>query len=89
VAILDVRATMETDDGALILTAYQGVSDLGEDGYQRFLRQDLPAVIPIRMAPRFWTSHPSYGWLNRLLCLGVGEARLAKNEVTYDIYALR
>jgi hypothetical protein len=87
-AILDVRATLETDDGALIMTAYQGVSDLGEDGYQKFLQQDLPAVIPIRIAPRYWTAHPKYAWLNRLQCLGIGEARLARNEVTYDIYAV-
>jgi len=89
VAVLDVRATMETDDGVLILTAYQGTGDLGEEGYQKFLRQDLPPVISLRVAPRYWTAHPNYAWLNRLQCLGIGEARLAKNEVVYDIYAVR
>ncbi len=89
VAVLDVRATMETEDGALIMTAYQGICDLGEDGYQRFLRQDLPSVISLRIAPRYWTAHPNYAWLNRLQCLGIGEGRLTKNEVVYDIYAVR
>ncbi len=37
VGILDVRATIESDDGALIYLAYTGVGDLGEDGYQNFL----------------------------------------------------
>ena len=37
VAVLDVRTTLESHDGAVIAIAYSGVSDLGEDGYQRFL----------------------------------------------------
>lgn len=89
VAYLDVRTTFETDDGALILVTYQGVSDLGEDGYDRFLRQDLPPVVGIRTSPRFVTSHPGYLWLNRLFCMGVGEYRAATNEVKYDVYAVR
>ena len=32
VGILDVRGTLESDDGALIYMAYTGVGDLGEDG---------------------------------------------------------
>ena len=39
VGILDVRATLESDDGALIYIAYTGVGDLGEDGYQKFTRR--------------------------------------------------
>ena len=41
VGILDVRATLESDDGALIYIAYTGVGDLGEDGYQKFLRGEF------------------------------------------------
>lgn len=89
VGILDVRATFETDDGALIYTAYSGVLDLGEDGYQKFLRQELPMHIPLRVAPRFHTAHPKYLWLNRIQCLGVGQADMGRSEVHYDIYAVR
>ena len=32
VAVLDVRATLEMSDGALIYTTYNGVADLGPDG---------------------------------------------------------
>ena len=88
VAILDVRGTLETPDGALILVTYQGVSDVGPDGYQKFLDQSLPPVIPIRTAPRFVTSHPDYVWLNRLHCLGIGEYHAAANAVAYDVYAV-
>src|ERR1700683_2570501 len=35
IAILDVRTTIETNDGALIYVAYSGTSDPGEDGYAR------------------------------------------------------
>jgi uncharacterized protein DUF3237 len=89
VAVLDVRATVETHDGALILVTYQGVSDVGPDGYQRFLEQNLPPVIPIRVAPRFVTAHPDYVWLNRLQCLGIGEYHAATNVAAYDVYAVR
>lgn len=89
VAILDVKATIETHDGALILVTYSGMIDLGEDGYDRFLRGELPPVTHIRTTPRFFAGHPSYAWLNRLHCLGVGEGHLAENRVCYDVYAVR
>lgn len=37
VAHLDVRSTLETHDGVLILMTYLGVADFGEDGHARFL----------------------------------------------------
>jgi hypothetical protein len=89
VAVLDVRAAIETQDGALILVTYPGIIDLGEDGYDKFLRGDLPLNARIRTSPRFFTSHPDYLWLNRLHCLGVGEPDLANHNVSYDVYAVR
>jgi hypothetical protein len=89
VGILDVRATVETDDGALIYTNYQGVGDAGEDGYQRFLEGNPPSRIPLRVVPRHLTSHPDYLWLNRLQCVNIGEADLENWVVSYDVYALR
>ena len=90
VGVLDVRATIETHDGALIYVTYAGVIDLGEDGYQKFLQGEPPASgTPIRTAPRFHTAHPDYQWLNRLQCLGIGQAFLERSEVVYDVYAVR
>ena len=88
-AILDVRATFETHDGALILVTYSGLIDLGDDGYDRFLRGELPSTARIRTSPRFVTSHPEYLWLNRLQCVGVGEYVAAANAASYDVYAIR
>jgi glucuronate isomerase len=58
---LDVRATLETDDGALIHLTFTGV----RDDTRRYLRT----------LPRFETAAPQYGFLNRLLAVGVGELR--------------
>ena len=89
IGILDVRATFQTHDGALIYATYSGVADLGADGYQKFLQQDLPPSIPLRIVPTFHTAHPAYVWLNRIQCLGIGQADMARLEAKYDIYAVR
>jgi hypothetical protein len=89
VGILDVRTTIETHDGALIYTAYTGVGDAGLDGYQKFLRGDLPPKLPLRVVPRMHTAHPAYEWVNRVQFLNIGEADLERHEVHYDIYAVR
>jgi hypothetical protein len=88
VGMVDVRTTFETHDSALIHVIYGGVIDFGEDGYDRFLRSDLPPVLQIRTAPRFSTGHPDYLWLNRLQCIGIGEYKAADRAARYDIYAL-
>ena len=89
VAILDVRGTIETHDGALVYMFYSGVGDLGEDGYEKALRGEMPALLRLRTAPRLLTAHPAYAWLNRLQCVGIGEAVTTELRVGYDVYALR
>ena len=56
---LDLRVTLETDDGALIHMTFTGVRD---DANQYF-----------RTLPRFETAAPKYAFLNRLLAVGIGE----------------
>jgi hypothetical protein len=89
VQVLDVRATVRTDDGALIYAEYTGVGELGEDGYDRFLRGTLARTIPMRAGARFHTSDPRYTWLNRLQCLLVGEADREELTVRFDVHAVR
>jgi hypothetical protein len=89
IGLLDVRATIETHDNALIFIAYTGVGDLGEDVYHKFLQGALPPRVPLRVVTRFQTTHPTYQWLNRLQCLNIGEADLERFEVRYDVYAIR
>lgn len=88
VGILNVRATLETDDGALIYMSYQGVGDLGENGYQDFLDGKPAGKFPLHVAPRMLTAHPDYLWVNRLQCVNIGEADLENFRVAYDLYAL-
>jgi hypothetical protein len=88
VGIIDVRATIETHDGALIDVAYSGVADLGADGHQKFLSGTLQPRFTLRTVPRAQTAHPAYQWINRLQCIGIGEADLEKLEVSYDIYGI-
>ncbi|WP_295678980.1 DUF3237 domain-containing protein [uncultured Nevskia sp.] len=89
VVLVDVRGTLESHDGALIDITYQGMLDLGPDGYANFLAGQMPAELKVRTAPRFRTAHPAYQWLNRIQCYSIGEADLAKLEIGYDVYALR
>jgi hypothetical protein len=91
VGIIDVGATLETTDGALIAVTYHGRVDLGEDGYQRYLAQGFPPqnAIPLPMAVHFHTTHPNYLWLNRLQGLGIGLIEPARSIVAYNVYAVR
>src|SRR5713226_899029 len=58
---LDLRVTLETDDGDLIHMTFTGVRD---DANHYF-----------RTVPRFETAAPRYAFLNRLLAVGTGEIR--------------
>lgn len=89
IGVLDVRATMELDNGAVIYTTYGGLLDLGTDGYNLFLQGVLPTRVDLRIVPRYHTSHPDYVWLNRLQCVGVGVFDRDQLKVSYDIYSLR
>ena len=88
VGVADVRITYETDDGALLLSRYYGIFDLGPTGYERALRRDYDPVPPLVLAPQFITSHPNWLWLNRLQCLAVGRVTMADLMVRFDLYAV-
>ncbi len=60
VGLLDVRATLELDNGALIYTTYGGVVDLGPDGYNLFFEGN-PTASP-GLANRATVSH----WPSRI-----------------------
>jgi hypothetical protein len=65
------------------------VGDLGEAGYENYLKGVTPKLIPIRAAARYQTSHPDHAWLNRLQCINVGEADVRRLSLRYDVYAVR
>jgi hypothetical protein len=89
VSIADARLTYEMDDGALLLSRYSGVLDLGADGYARALRNEFDPAPPFVLAPQFITAHPNWLWLNRIQCLAVGHASMKELAARWDLYAIR
>lgn len=72
---LDVRLTLKTDDGALILVTYNGVGQTTSNG------------ASLRAAPLFETGDQRYAWLTKLQAVAVGER--AGTDVKYNVYALK
>jgi len=72
IAEVDVRATLQTDDGALIYTRYKGLID-STTGY-------------FRTTPRFETAAEKYSWLNKIIAVGVG--RSEGGQVVYDVFQI-
>ena len=72
---LDVRLTLETSDGALVLMTYQGIGRRQGERYE------------LRTAPRFETGDGRYAWLNDIQALAVGSA--SGNTVRYEVFALQ
>ena len=58
---LDLRVTLETDDGSLIHMTFSGLRD---DANHYF-----------RTMPRFETAHPLYSFLNRMIAVASGDRR--------------
>ena len=72
---LDVRLTIETDDGALIHMTYEGMRHGTQEDLQALAegKHVPPERLYFRIQPRFETSAPDWTWLNRILCVGIGE----------------
>ena len=89
IGILDIHATIETHDGALIYEVGSGFAYGSEDQYERVMKRDLPATTPLRAAVRLQTAHPNYLWVNRLQFVSIAEQDRARSEVRADLYALK
>ena len=87
---LDIRAILETDDGALIHTYYSGVADLTKEQYDAFLAGEEVKDLKLFVTPRFETSHEKYQWLTRIQAVGLGSAEREgdRTKVTYSWYVL-
>ena len=71
---LDVRITLETDDGQLIYMSYTGIIRPGQDG------------VYWRVRPIFQTASEEYDWLNHIVC--VGKSKQVPGKVAYDIFRI-
>jgi hypothetical protein len=74
---LDLRVTLETDDGALIHMASFGLRHGPADVIAALGRGERvdPATYYFRTTPRFETAEPKYGFLNRLVAVSSGDRR--------------
>jgi len=71
---VDIRAMLETDDGATIYTHYGGLVRMAPENWKRFLSGDKPSPEDyyFRVTPRFETGDERYVWLNRAMFIGAG-----------------
>jgi Protein of unknown function (DUF3237) len=89
IARVDVGALLETFDGCMIVMNYSGLIELGEDGYQKFLTNNLHKTLRVWTTPRFSTGDQSYKWLNRRQCISIGEVSMDDLTYVYDVYELK
>jgi hypothetical protein len=88
---LDVRAVIETDDGAFIYAYYPGLADMTQEHVDAFLqRGEVAEDVDLYVTPRFETAHPKYEWLARIQAVGRGRMALVEDKlrVTYSWYVL-
>ncbi len=76
-ASLDVRLTVETDDGALIFVSYGGRTDVSEG----------IGAAPVYSTPLFETGDERYAWLNKVQTVAKGT--IEGDVLTYEIYEVR
>jgi hypothetical protein len=77
IGLMDVRLTIETEDGALIYVSYGGRVDLstGMEG----------AIV--YTAPRFETGDERYEWMNKIQAVAKGV--ISGGVLRYELYELR
>jgi len=83
---MDLRATLLTDDGALISMRSFGLRHGPPDVIAAIGRGEAvdPATYYFRTTPRFETGHPSYVFLNRVIAVASGDRRA--EGPTYTIH---
>jgi hypothetical protein len=85
---LDVRITLETDDGAHIYMQYYGVAVINEQAAAAMAQGGSTAYgeMYFMTQPRFETGDARYSWLNRIVA--VAEGRLVPSAAEYQVFAL-
>ncbi len=76
-ALVDIRFTLETHDGALVFVQMNGRTEAAK----------FNSGGPLYMAPRFETGDARYAWLNRVQALSKGS--LVGDTVINDVYEAR
>lgn len=72
----DVRLTLQTDDGAVILMTFRGIG-VPEQGH-----------YTVHIVPQFETGDPRYAWLNNVQAVGTSRGPKGDRSISYDIFEL-
>ena len=83
---MDLRLTLQTDDGALIEMRSFGLRHGPPEVIAAIGRGETvdPAAYYFRTTPRFETAHPAYAFLNRIVTVAIGERR--REGPIYTVY---
>jgi hypothetical protein len=83
---LDLRLTLETDDGALIHMSSFGLRHGPKEVIDAIARGETvdPSTYYFRTTPRFETAHAKYAFLNRLVAVSTGDRRAEGPIYTID-----
>lgn len=86
VLVLDVRLTLQTDDGAPVYMTYRGVRHGPADVIARLNRGEAvdPSNYYFRTTPVFETASAKYEWLNRIVAVASG--RRESSGPIYEVY---
>ena len=86
---LDVRGTIEMQDGSLLYVTYTGyVTNVPELMPRWQQGEAIPRdAYSFVVTPRFETAAPAYEWLQRTVVLGIGS--LTQGGVSYEFFAVR
>ena len=87
---LDVRASLKTDDGELILVTYNGIIVPNKDATDRLNKGEVITSNDeyFLTTPRFTTASKTYDWLNKVQAVGKMVA-LQRGKVKYDVFLVR
>jgi Protein of unknown function (DUF3237) len=90
---LDVRVTIQTDDGELIFISYNGKRLCSKEVQERFVKGEVLKDDGCHFvtAPTFQTKSEKYAWLNAIQAIGkmVEQKRGEGSYVKYDIFAVK
>lgn len=89
IGVTSIRALIQTDDGATVMSEYSGFADFGPDGQKCMAEGHPPPEVNLDLTPRYLSSDPRWDWLNRLQCVGFGKVTMSSLIVEYDLYAMQ
>jgi len=88
---LDVRGTIKTDDGEIILVTYSGAFAASKEVMDRFNNGEVITSKDATLitAPQFTTGSKKYEWLNHIQAVGKMVSVQHGVKIKYDLFIVR